>query len=184
MEIILNHNCYRIGLNHIADTKCCYRGKESKQHGKPFHVHCLFQHIHRTARNCTIFSDDPVFHREYRLGIFGCNTKNSCQPHPEHCARATSSNGCGNSNNIAGSYCCGQCGDQSPEMAYLSFTLTGSGERHLYGPEGILLNKTKPECQKKMCTEKKHQQGNSPDIAADLIQYFFKSSHGTSTRVI
>ena len=74
----------------------------AKMTAEPFLFHSSLEDIHRTSGHSPPFGFDAVFHRENCFRIFCGDTEDALQSHPEHRARATGSDCCGDADDIAG----------------------------------------------------------------------------------
>jgi hypothetical protein len=87
-------------LHHVSNTEGGYRGKGGKNYSEPFLFHPSLEDIHWTAGHQPLFRFYAVLNREERFGIFGGDAKDSGQPHPEHSAGTTGSDGRGNPDDV------------------------------------------------------------------------------------
>ena len=63
---------------------------------------------------------DTEFHCEETLGVFGCGSDQSCDPHPEKCAGTACNQRCRNADDVTGSDGCGKSGTKCSKAGNLT----------------------------------------------------------------
>ena len=114
-------------------------------------------------------------HRQHRLGIFGCHTKNTADPHPENASGSPQGNGPGHPHQITGTYRGSQSCAETAEGASVP------SPEHIGKPPQCLrkqtdLYKAGPDRQIQSHTQNSHQGGQAPNQGVDFFQNCFHFS--------
>ena len=126
---------YLKALNAIADPEPGEHAEESEQASKPHPARAepIADVIHRSTHVVAQFIHLAVVNSEHRLGVFGRDSKEGDQPHPEHGTGSTDGNRCGHPGDVAGAHRCRQRRHQGLEWRDVTLTrLVRLGQHHAH----------------------------------------------------